>query len=747
MIKEIELINFRSHEKTKLKFEEGNNIFVGISGSGKSSVLDAICFGLYGTIPKIQKRKIKISELIRNKPALQDSAFVRVCFVVDEKNYEVIRELYLDRSSTAELREEGRLIAVNPAQVGEAITNLLKIDYDLFSQVIYAEQNNIDHFLNLPPGNRMSSIDELLKLSKFETIRSRTISIANKFKNQKEVKESILSNFDETRIREEKLEQEKYLGGQEGALDALDKQISSYEKESLIKGKILFDLEEKKKLNESLRKKIIELSTQVSIFETELKEVPEGELAETERELSDLKKQLENLELEERERELAISRFETKLKLIEENIEEKIQAEKFVKEFDLIEFNKSKGELYDLERTLLEKEVHKKSLQSAISGLESPTKTCPTCDQKITEERRNILLENKKIEANELELEMTAIKKEISAKKQRLEELKSDFEKFELLDKRLSLWKNLESEENQLKKEVSSLKEERKELGPLRKRYFGLSELCEKLKNYNSKKKKLSELKKELFSAESEMKKVFFDETELEEFVKEMNKIKLKLTEFGLEREYKQNQIRDRKQILAKIEKDLEIIEKTKQELAFFDYSHQTLTNFSDTLIEVQELLRSEFVETLNEVMNEIWEYVYPYEDYVGIRFRIESRDYLLQLCDLRNNWINVEGFSSGGERAIASLVMRIALAIVLAPKMKLLILDEPTHNLDSNTIKKLTEILRTKVVEFLEQIFIVTHDERLIQAGTAYVYEFLRKSSKKEPTEVRELKEKDLFG
>jgi len=106
----------------------------------------------------------------------------------------------------------------------------------------------------------------------------------------------------------------------------------------------------------------------------------------------------------------------------------------------------------------------------------------------------------------------------------------------------------------------------------------------------------------------------------------------------------------------------------------------------------------------------------------------------------LKNKWINVEGISSGGERSIASLVMRIALSIVLSPNLKLLILDEPTHNLDTNIIEKLSEVLREKVGNLLEQTIIVTHDERLTYAGTGYIYELYREEGKKGYTKVKKI-------
>ena len=48
MIESIRLKNFISHEDTVIELEDGINVFVGNNGAGKSSVIDAITYALYG---------------------------------------------------------------------------------------------------------------------------------------------------------------------------------------------------------------------------------------------------------------------------------------------------------------------------------------------------------------------------------------------------------------------------------------------------------------------------------------------------------------------------------------------------------------------------------------------------------------------------------------------------------------------------------------------------------------------------
>ena len=54
---------------------------------------------------------------------------------------------------------------------------------------------------------------------------------------------------------------------------------------------------------------------------------------------------------------------------------------------------------------------------------------------------------------------------------------------------------------------------------------------------------------------------------------------------------------------------------------------------------------------------------------------------------------------------------------------LSMLILDEPTHNLDANSVSKLSEMLREEMPKLVEQIFIITHDKQLEEAASSNLY------------------------
>jgi len=63
--------------------------------------------------------------------------------------------------------------------------------------------------------------------------------------------------------------------------------------------------------------------------------------------------------------------------------------------------------------------------------------------------------------------------------------------------------------------------------------------------------------------------------------------------------------------------------------------------------------------------------------------------------------------------------------------------LDEPTHNLDKSSIEKFVSTLRDRIDAFAEQIFIITHNDR-VSEGVSTLYRLDRDKAIGGPTIVQ---------
>jgi exonuclease SbcC len=126
MIRSITLNNWKTHKNTKIEFNKGTNLFIGQMGSGKSSIVDAICYALFGSFPSLQNRKIKLDEVIMFKPQKEKQAKIILEITIDENNYRIEREIISEKTNTAKIYKNDKLLS-GPKQtdVNQAVSEIL----------------------------------------------------------------------------------------------------------------------------------------------------------------------------------------------------------------------------------------------------------------------------------------------------------------------------------------------------------------------------------------------------------------------------------------------------------------------------------------------------------------------------------------------------------------------------------------------------------------------------------------------
>ncbi|MEM0333034.1 MAG: AAA family ATPase [Candidatus Aenigmatarchaeota archaeon] len=783
MIRRVILRNWKSHLESVLEFPKGVNIIVGINGSGKSSVFDAICFGLYGTTPDLQSKKIKLDDLIMRKPYQKDEAEVLIEFEAGGNILTVKRSIRMGKGSSAEIRENGKLIeAFSTQRVNEIIAEKIKTSYELFSKIIYSKQNSLDYFLNLSPSERKKKIDEILMIENFERARVSCNMLINRIEDKIIEKENFVRVFNYEKILKDRESKENEIKEIEIWLDGLKKELAEISAKRVIMEeeyskykKIKENLEKLKVEEVSISSKIEQLTKDLELLSSSYQSLDKSslvkELEKIKRENKDLEKYLSdiktNLEKKINEKAELISSINLGNKKIEEINKELEEIKKIEEEILQIEKISNYQELERREKSLIElrssvvslnNEI--KNIQDSLEKLKSAESKCPVCDSKLTEEKKKVLIDKKNEEIEEKKKIINDTIEKIKVAEIEIEKIKNDLKKLESLKIKIGRKENLEKDlelyKNQIiidndnlktvEKEIESIKKEIEEKEKVLKEYLEkrseLENLLNRIIEFENKKEMLENLRKkyenikiEINSLESQMPLISLDQIE-----KDLRTLVSKEREIAIEIKNKEELISRLKKDLEEILRQISIFEKEKQEIERLRKIVVDLKIFRDALKITQERLREEFVEAVNSYMNVIWTNLYPYKDFISISLNIDEGDYVLQLQERSGKWINVEGIASGGERSLAALALRIAFSLTLAPQLKVLILDEPTHNLDAKAVEELARVLRESVSEFLDQVFIITHDERLEEAVTGKVYRFERDKEKDDFTKVVEI-------
>lgn len=783
MITRVKLVNWKSHLESEFLFSRGVNALVGIMGSGKTSVMQAIAFALFGTLSSIRSKKMSVEDLIMNKPEKKSSATVELDFVVNGKTYTVKRTIERGKGSSAELFEDGKRIQTGSQAVTEEIERILGMDYELFSRAIYSEQNALEYFLQLKKEQRVKQIDNMLKLDLYEKVRGSSTNICNKLSTSIEEKTRLIKDIKEKNLDEKISYLEKDIEEKEKEKDVkLKELLASKEKEKELSEKVKEYEKYQEELNLILRKgdalesKLAEMKKQITSNKLKLKGIKIDKSI-----LKKLDDEIEKLSIEKEEKSKEIQRLRDEVsekngmmcnlreqinemkerianfKKIEREMEkiEKELGEKPEKVIEEIEKN-----VNELERKVYTLEAEKKEMEKSLDELKGAKDKCPVCDAPLSYEKKNLLLEHRKTHIKELERKIRDGHENLEKGRERMNEVRRKVEQYKEMKKEAveieKLQKTLNDSERKVKEILESIEKISETIKKIEEEDEILNKKLEDKKKEQNKMEHLMEIKEEIERMEKGMKET--------NEVLNKNKKQRKLLESKLKgkdihalrealREAVANirsletridsieeQLKEKKSHLEELKKDKNMLIEYEKEVEVFEKAKKSMENFVEVLKNTQIQLRDEFLKTVNDSMNSVWAELYPYGDYKGIRMKImeKEKDYILELQSTKG-WVNVE-LVSGGERSLACLAMRIAFSLTFMPNLRWLILDEPTHNLDANAIEHFGCVLRDKMGNIIDQVFLITHEERLSDYITGSTYRLERDKESDGVTKVMEL-------
>ncbi|KAK3061729.1 DNA repair protein rad50 [Coniosporium uncinatum] len=163
-------------------------------------------------------------------------------------------------------------------------------------------------------------------------------------------------------------------------------------------------------------------------------------------------------------------------------------------------------------------------------------------------------------------------------------------------------------------------------------------------------------------------------------------------------------------------------------------------------------------MEEINRIIEELWKKTYQGTDVDTILIRSDNetgkgnRSYNYRVCMVKQDAeMDMRGRCSAGQKVLASIIIRLALAECFGVNCGLIALDEPTTNLDRDNIRalaeSLSEIIRIRKQQSNFQLIVITHDEDFLrymqcQDHADYYYRISRSHDQKSEIHKQKISE-----
>ena len=665
-IKSIKLHNIRSYENAEVNFPLGSVLLAGDIGSGKSTILLAIEFAIFGA----KKGELPAYTLLRHG---KKDGSVELRMQIDSKDVIVKRTL---KRSNEDIRQEAGYVIINGIKKEGTTEELRAIVLELLGypkDLIKKGKDLIYRYTVYTPQEEMKKILYDDKETRLETLRK--VFNIDKYKRVKDNSKIII-----TSLREKK----KHI---EGFILDLD-----YKKKELGERKLeIMEIEDKingmlPKIDE-IKKVISNKKISLDAIENDIKE------------LNIFKKELSVAEANLSHKIEQNNRLNDEIKMLERQIEtlQKYVEEKKLEEFDIIikKINEKENEINEAEQNykntikkIKELEVKIGHCNDTIKKIEA-LEICPVCEQKVDEKHKHDINLRESKKYDELLKQIQNYKEEESKLEKIRLQLKKELDSFIKEQNHFNILKikfeNLNEKIN-LRDEKSSLKEKiKKEIGLLNTKKL---ELNSKIEKYAETEEKYKIVKKEI------------DELLPQERFLELEKRKYEAEKESIKR------------FILHIEKEISEKQKAKEKLAYISQ----LSNWIDELfVNLMSTMERHVMVNIHSQFNELfksWFDILLEDEAINVRVDEEFTPIIEQ--DGYETYIEN---LSGGEKTSVALSYRLALNkvindIVAGIKTKdIIMLDEPTDGFSTEQLDKVRDVLEQLS---MKQVIIVSHEAKI---------------------------------
>jgi exonuclease SbcC len=668
-LESLQLENIRSHVKTVVQFGDGFNCLVGGLGQGKSTVLYAFDFVLFG-----DPLGRSYDYLLREGA---EEGKVTAVFVQDDRNYKIHRALHRRGKGISQdidqlkFYRDGRLVAgTKNDAVAEELKALTGLDKNIFREVVWVRQEHLKELLDITPRQRQKKLDQLFGLSDYELAWSGL----HQFEREYEVEKNVLER-DADVIRISKLEAD-YISAVE-EFSSVASQLKDVKKkvaqaESVLKEATarLEGLEELRRETEALQRREIQIQTNIVNINNRSREL--ADQAETsKRRLDELEEQLEQMETQEKSHRNVLQGIG-------------LGADKSIEDL--------RAYIFAVEEQLRaiggEQEATKREIGTSLNRVSSliTENKCPTCLQNLTGDYKKSLLESLQKEKAEREKKLAELQKNHAELKSLHSTVNLAFSNLQQLIPRIKDIKLQVTEKQEsltkLSAEVEAAQEQEKKLQKQ------LDETQEEIAKFDV---------TELESARKLQKNAFTDHLNAKH---ELESLERRKTDLGL-------RVDELKERLDNAQKKIERKEKIGKLLGILDRIRVAYRS-------IQPKLRSEFVTYLQSTVQQVLDSLVGD---VGPTLAVRIDETYSPFVSSEEGYEREVSNLSGGERTLLAFAYRIGLGQLIMQSrtghgLYMLLLDEPTESLgrEDGSVERLAEaVSRLKAIE---QIIAVTHNE-----------------------------------
>lgn len=776
IIKKLKLENYRRFRSLDLELPENLIGIIGSNGVGKTTLVEAMGWVLYGNkIRRSDKQDVK-SQFSSN----DDVCNVEMVFSIGGHEYRVIRKLRGKTAVTeAAIYRDGNLKpeAVQEKGVNDYIENLINLDYKSFFASVFARQRELAALSVLQPEERKRSIARLINIDQIDRARVQIRTDKNSKEDTKKGLEIRLQGEQELKNKKSeltghfKLKRTEFDNLQkiyDDQLKDFDTIKSAYDKLDSLRDRFhdinsklttlnarLKDFEER---NENYAKQLERLT------KIEADSIP---LKEEIKNFDDVKKSKERLDLES-SRYAELQQFRSRDQQLSQIIDRKRVEIK--KEYDkIVAMGDVDKKLSDVEQVLKDKErllgENEKTLMNLIAdlknveqkglevkehrnnvlklGTESP---CPICTRplgdhydevigkfehdiwdlrarfkeiKLMEDDCRIKSENLKKEIERVKIDRDTIIREHQAFKQRIEaNEKLGLEIHGLVDEQQIIRTEM--------KKLGKVEYDQHEHVRLRNEFERLSRIRDSVLQYEENLKQKAHVESELgksIAIISDLKRkisdhmTMSDELKYDEKVYLATKQRIEMSRLDIDKSRKGAEMM--KQELIKIEKD---IEKVNDEIDARKQLMKTVRTIDEEISYLNSLdyhfgvFRQELAGRIRPLISQRASDLLSLTTNGSYSLIDLDEDYNIYIFD-QSEKFPINRFS-GGEQDLANLCLRIAISQVVAERsggkqVNFIVLDEIFGSQDEQRKELILKMLQHLSSQF-RQVFVITHVEEI---------------------------------